>query len=427
MKTFLLSLVLFFQFICIGQTSVPIRALSIGDSVPIQINIRLLNDQNTKAELNDFNEKLSIIDFWATYCSPCIPGLYKLDSLQRLFQDKIKVIAVTYQDKNVVEQFVKKRNWQIAFAAEDTLLKQLFPYHSMPHIVWIRNGKIKAFTSSSQISVANIQNILADYTKDIQMKKEDLSYDNSYPLFVNGNGGDGSKQLYRSLFTPYLEGLRVTYFASRNSNGEVTRINMINSPVLMLFKHAWGRQFKEFMYDNRLSIDVSDSSLLYYLKNRDIDTEEWNKRNSYCYTLDVPKGFKGDLLEIMQQDLNRFFGGTLNISASIVKQRKRCLVLRVFNSELVPTAVNDSLDDSMIEGQYKISNLPFDRFYSGMLVQHRNNQLPIINLTGISGNVTMKLPADFTNIDSLKIALAKYGISLSEETLEIDMLSIKQR
>ncbi len=411
---------------CYGQVAAPVKALAIGDAVPKLAMINLLNSPVLTSNLSNYDNKLLIIDFWATYCSPCIPGLYKLDSMQQLFGNQVQVLAVTYQPKKMVDQFMKRRKWNIVFAAEDTLLKQLFPYHSMPHTVWIQNGVVKAFTTSTQVTEANIRHMLAGGEVQMELKQDNLQHDNAAPLFVKGNGGDGSLQLYRSLITGYIPGLRLALLKERKKNGQVTRINMINVPALRLFKEAWAMQYPWLEYDNRLLLDVKDSLLLLYNKHAGMSKEEWTRRNSYCYTLDVPEGFAGNLPVIMQQELNRFFGGTVGLTATLVKQKRRCLVLRCINPALSRAAATDTVFSSLTGGRYSISNLPFEHFYQGMLVQHRNSAVPVIDATGITHHVKMVLPADFKDRSSMQAALATYGITLSEEELETDMLLLKQ-
>ncbi|HLP37725.1 TlpA disulfide reductase family protein [Lacibacter sp.] len=410
-----------------GQEITPLQPLSIGDAVPKLALLNLMNSPVFKSNLTNYNNKLLIIDFWATYCSPCIPGLYKLDSMQQLFKDDVQVLAVTYQPKKTVDQFLKRRKWNIVFAAEDTLLKQLFPYHSMPHTVWIQNGIVKAFTSSSQVTANNIRRLLETGTADVDMKLDDVSFNNQWPLFVKGNGGDGSQQLYRSMFAPYMPGLRLSLTAERKGNGQVSRISMINVPLLTLFKEAWAMQYPWLKYDNRLLVEVKDSTVLFYNKHSGISKEEWSRRNSYCYTLDVPQGFKGNLPVMMQEELNRFFGGTIGLTAALVKQKRRCLVLRCFDKALSEAAATDKANSSLTADSYLITNLPFAHFYSGMLVQHRNSALPVIDATGITGHVRMELPANFRDVAAMQKALAKYGLTLCEEDSETEVLLIKQQ
>lgn len=409
-----------------GQTMTPLQPLTIGDAVPKLALLNLLNSPVFKSNLTSYNNKLLIIDFWATYCSPCIPGLYKLDSMQQLFKDDVQVLAVTYQPKKTVDQFLKRRKWNIVFAAEDSLLKQLFPFHSMPHTVWIQNGIVKAFTSSSQVTATNIRRLLETGTADVEMKLDDVSFTYQQPLFVNGNGGDGSQLLYRSMIAPYMQGLRLSLTAERTGNGHVSRISMINVPVLTLFKEAWAMQYPWLKYDNRLLVEVKDSSLLFYNQQAGMNKEEWSRRNSYCYTLDVPPGFKGNLPVLMQEELNRFFGGTIGLTAALVKQKRRCLVLRCFDKALSKAAVNDTAHSSLTAESYLITNLPFAHFYSGMLVQHRNSVQPVIDATGLTENVSMELPANFRDITAMQRALARYGLTLCQEELEIEMLLLKQ-
>ena len=68
---------------------VTIQGLQIGQVVP---NVTLTNLQNykdasgkaaTTAKLSDFKGKLLILDFWATWCAPCVAAIPKLENLQK--------------------------------------------------------------------------------------------------------------------------------------------------------------------------------------------------------------------------------------------------------------------------------------------------------------------------------------------------------
>ena len=70
-----------------------------------------LNDK--KYNINDFKNKILIINFWATWCPPCIKEIPELINLQKKFEDKIKVIFITVDSnpKNIIPKFLKKNNF----------------------------------------------------------------------------------------------------------------------------------------------------------------------------------------------------------------------------------------------------------------------------------------------------------------------------
>jgi thiol-disulfide isomerase/thioredoxin len=54
-------------------------------------------------------EKIYVVEFWATWCPPCLTSIPHLTELQKKFKDKgVVVIGVSGEEKNVVERFVKK-------------------------------------------------------------------------------------------------------------------------------------------------------------------------------------------------------------------------------------------------------------------------------------------------------------------------------
>ena len=58
--------------------------------------------------LEDTKGKVLVIDFWATWCGPCIAAAPKLEKLQKDHKDNLQVIAVSglSEDRNTVESFL---------------------------------------------------------------------------------------------------------------------------------------------------------------------------------------------------------------------------------------------------------------------------------------------------------------------------------
>src|SRR5699024_2019923 len=97
--------------------------------------------------LGDYKDKLIILDFWATWCAPCIKGFPKLNKLQNEFGDKVKILSVTTEDKEKIYTFFNtgagKEHPYINSVVDDKVLSTYFPYKTVPHVVWITpKGKI---------------------------------------------------------------------------------------------------------------------------------------------------------------------------------------------------------------------------------------------------------------------------------------------
>lgn len=81
----------------------------IGSKVPNLKFKELLNDPSSQSSLYDYTEDFVILDFWATWCGPCLSEFPKMSELQKLYPNKLKIIAVTDEGPERIKSFLKNR------------------------------------------------------------------------------------------------------------------------------------------------------------------------------------------------------------------------------------------------------------------------------------------------------------------------------
>lgn len=132
---------------------------------PISINDQPLRDAPTRplkpvAEMNwttfdgpvqklkDFQGKVVILDFWATYCPPCIEEIPHLMELKKTYGDDLVLIGLHVggeEDRPKVAEFVERLKIDYPLATpEDSLTQYIFGQESaIPQTaIFDRSGKL---------------------------------------------------------------------------------------------------------------------------------------------------------------------------------------------------------------------------------------------------------------------------------------------
>jgi thiol-disulfide isomerase/thioredoxin len=73
--------------------------LAVGTIAP---EWELQNSENKKRKLSDFKGKIVVMDFWATWCAPCIQSQPKLQAIHEKYKDVV-VLGMDFNDKPNVE------------------------------------------------------------------------------------------------------------------------------------------------------------------------------------------------------------------------------------------------------------------------------------------------------------------------------------
>ncbi|PXX23255.1 TlpA disulfide reductase family protein [Arenibacter sp. ARW7G5Y1] len=97
---------------------------------------------------SDFNfeqvkDEVVLINFWASWCPPCVAEMPSLQNLYRDYGDKVIFMFVAQDQQKRVEKFLKKGNYELPVYYENsTTPKQLFSKSIPSTYIIDRGGRI---------------------------------------------------------------------------------------------------------------------------------------------------------------------------------------------------------------------------------------------------------------------------------------------
>ncbi|AMP99819.1 hypothetical protein AY601_2945 [Pedobacter cryoconitis] len=407
------------------------KGIQIGQQVPDITITSIHNYKTNSAKISDFKGKLLIIDFWATWCSPCIAMIPKMDSLQKQFGDKIQFLSVTYQIEKEAMPFLAKleeqhkRHYNVPVVVADKDLHKQFPHTTLPHYVWVgADGKVKAITESQEVTIANISKMLSGNAEIAKKSDFKIAYDRSKPFLINGNGGDGSNLLYHSVLTKFTEGISPNYSRTSLNNNSQGKIIASNIPLVLIFRMAYGG-YDKYYSPSRCILNVSDKNSLSSEKNG-MEYMDWlRKGNGYCYELIVPPNLSARMFEIMKNDLSNFFPEYISKAE---KRKVKCLVLkRTSNSDKIKSRGGQpSIEFSPFGFDVKNSRLSTIAMRLEVLYM-QNSPYPIVDGTNYDSTVDLKIDAKISDLTALNKSLSKYDLKFEVDDYITDVLIIEDK
>lgn len=110
--------------------------LQIGDTAP-DFSVELLSGETVK--LSDYKGKAVFVNFWATWCGPCVEEMPDIQKLSEAFANDLVVLAINYAEKkNQVDEFITKNNYTFNVGLDEkTEISERYPSTGIPYTVII--------------------------------------------------------------------------------------------------------------------------------------------------------------------------------------------------------------------------------------------------------------------------------------------------
>ncbi len=412
---------------------VTLKGIQIGQKVPdITIsNLHNYKDANgkpaTTAKLSDFKGKLLILDFWATWCSPCVAMIPKMDSLQKSFGDKIQFLSVTYQTEKEVLPFLEKfekqrgKHYDLPVVTADKELHRLFPHVYLPHYVWIDgDGIVKGITEKEQVNANSIHDMLQAKVSIISKEEKVDIYDQSKQMSENLNYGDNI--IYSSTLTGYARGI-ASNFSVRTDSLNGRKLTLTNVPLMWLYRMAFGGS--GFIGKNRISIKLATTSNFWSELKGEAYRKWLEDGNGYCYRLQVPFYARNEAYSKMKDDLAMLF--PMYEARTEIQQKEVFALVRTSSVDKL-----SSKEDKYVS-RFDINGIELRNTYLIELIYKLNSQyqqrssLPIIDQTAFKGKIDLSIEANLSNMDQINTALQAYDLKFIKKVVPLEVLVIKDK
>ena len=136
---------IFILLLFIPQTGKPIRvfvnrllAFSPGieaegkRDVLTDYNWNLTDLQGNTVDFNQFKGKKIVVNFWATWCPPCVAEMPSMQELYSDYKDKVVFLFITNDDNEALQKFKEKYNYDIPVYREKSRTPALLQSNSLP-------------------------------------------------------------------------------------------------------------------------------------------------------------------------------------------------------------------------------------------------------------------------------------------------------
>ncbi len=366
------------------------ESVQIGSLVP-NFDINILTKEGTvKKNIKDYRGKVVVLEFWATYCGPCLPAMDHLADLQFKFKNDLEVINITDEERWKVVNFLKKRPTFLAIALDnDKFINQLFYHQLMPHTIIIDpQGYIKAITSPEEVTeeviyLAKSGAILAVKTKaEFAPKSENATAMNAVQA--------EDKSFYKVAVSAYKEGIQ-----SQINKKSDFEYEFINCTVPLMYQVLY--QTTRPNPNDRACLEVSEQTK--YLLD---------EKQQYSLTIKLPEQMKHRLGEIGMKHLEEIFA----VKAKNENRTRKVYALTT-NKDIVPPSNNVGMD------------MPLKDFLK-LLWDTKVVDMPIINESNTT-DASIIWVADFPKeVSKVQESIQKMGFKLEPKTTETACLVLHE-
>lgn len=379
------------------------KQVRVGESMPLLDPQQVLFYKQNHINLDDYQNKVLILDFFDTYCSSCIASLPKLQKLQNEMGDQLQIVMVTWQEKGTIEKFwstnkfVQEHKIHLPMIYSDSLLRKYFPHRVISHVVWVYQGSVQAITHSDFVTDNRVTQLYKEGNIKLPLKYD---FEDKGRLSLNVQNSKGSVSL-----TGFQEGRPATgYSYGLDSLTGMYKTSFYNMPIFGAYTAVWSKIKKPtyILKPERIIWEVQDSSI--YKNFGTSGTEEvWLSQHGICYErFENIERTTDEQAKLVLQDLNNLLG----VEAYWSTRKMPALVIQ---GKYKKPKNMTSVEGQRIHGTDLLAfNLDMAGQYPPVIDQVKSKEIMII--------------PNYQKLEELNQYLKSVGLQIVEEITDVEVL-----
>jgi thiol-disulfide isomerase/thioredoxin len=400
-----------------GQINNPmIDSTSIPSNDPLLLNGRITT-------LSAFRGQKVILDFFSSSCVACFQSFPKLDSLQRKYDGKVKILLVGKLDDRIermYRRFESKLKLQLDVVF-DSLLWRHLTTQTVPTYVWLdEKGRTISITGPAEVTDRNIEQFILDgsVAPALSPGRRDLTFRNTKLLIAPGPAVS-NELLHYSMISRATDSVptyfpRQLRFSSAGPFFQALKVTQSDLYNYAYFHQTWwqpgdslyGHVFPEPVIED----EFGDESVL----KRDTTT--------YCYSFStVPANQRVSVLEqAMREALENSFGYRAVIETHLLPYWG---LVRIKTGDERLRSNSTQYSSQTDYDRLSLRRAPMTQLI-WEIARYWFNDLPIIDQTGIDYPIDLDVDALMARQQDFLRGLHKAGLDLikKEKLMQVVVL-----
>lgn len=391
-----------FFLLILWQTSAAAQELVPGDQMPDLVLPKSISGGKER-KVSSFKGKILILDFWATWCSPCIAAMKDLEGYKKELGNQLEVIAVSDETEERLKKFNKARPSTLTLASDTTgSLDSYFPHRTIPHTVLIGpDGKVYAITNATNITLDVLKLALKNVAVQLPVKKDNMDFD------INTYFKADSSIARNFNLLPSVKG--AGSMSKRYVDGPFKgrRYTIVNMPIDGLFREAYQKSYVSVIneYDT--------------VKRAYADMEK------FCLDAWIETSDRDKLMAYVREELKKHF---IDVEAVLEKRMRPVLLIKAKPEaeKLLKKSTEQSEFFNAGGGHFEGNGVKASAIADFMENFGLYNG-KVLDETGLKGNYDIFLQWQPEKKDGFKDALESLGLYWEKAEREVEMLVLKKR